>query len=77
MAYLSGLFLPTKHALKNDDTGYDNEYAWRFVIAVPILFCLSRTLVLLTCYKYDTPTDMLQYHHEGELKRFLHLIFKD
>jgi len=77
MAYLFGLVLPSKHKIKEDDFDYDNEYEWRFVIAVPILFCVIRSLMLLTCFRQDTPTNMLKHHHEGELKRFLHMLYKD
>jgi len=60
-AYLFGLILPSKHWLKEEDNAetYDNEYEWRIVICVPIVFCLLRSLLLLTCFRYDTPNEAL------------------
>lgn len=63
MSYLFGLMLPTKHELKEDyedkDKNYDNEIYWRIVLCIPILFCLIRSLVLLTCFRFETPTVLL------------------
>ena len=60
MSYLFGLILPNKHWLKDEDNEYDNEYEWRIVIAVPMIFCVLRTLMLLTCFRYETPTLLLK-----------------
>lgn len=79
--YLFGLILPTKKWFKDLDDkpgeSYDNEYEWRIVLCVPIFFALFRIIGLLTCFGYDTPTDLLEKHHEEELEKFLHLVYKE
>ena len=71
-SYIMGLKIP------DDSADYDvRDNWWKFVFAFPILTCLIRVSLLLTCFNFDTPFSLMKQRKDESVAKVMKNIYED